>query len=143
MLTGSLPELLEHKLIALDTSKAVSLDSSTDTHIHTTMQNRFVHNVFFWLKNPASTEDAKALVTGIRTLFDVPTVQDAHLGKPAPTDRSVIDNTYSYHLMLTFASLEDQNTYQLHPIHLTFVDDCAHLWDKVLVYDSDSSLLDN
>ncbi|MEM6843267.1 MAG: Dabb family protein [Bacteroidota bacterium] len=107
------------------------------------MHNRFVHNVFFWLKNPSDAKDAKTLETGIRTLFEVPTIRDSHLGKPAPTDRSVIDNTYSYHLMLAFNSLEDQSTYQSHPIHLRFVDDCAHLWEKVQVYDSDSSLLDD
>ncbi len=105
------------------------------------MPTRFIHNVFFWLKNPANAGEAKALEAGIRTLFDVSTVQDAHLGKPAPTDRSVIDNTYSYHLMLAFNNLDDQTAYQGDPIHLKFVDDCAHLWERVQVYDSDAGLV--
>lgn len=105
------------------------------------MQTRFIHNVFFWLKNPNRTEDATALAKGIRTLEQVSTVQDFHLGKPAPTDRPVIDNTYAYHLMLIFNNLEDQTTYQNDPIHLKFVEDCEHLWEKVQVYDSDAGLL--
>jgi len=105
------------------------------------MQTRFIHNVFFWLKNPDQSDEAKALEAGIRTLQQVHTVQDFHLGKPAPTDRPVIDNTYAYHLMLMFNNLEDQNTYQNDPIHLKFVDDCQHLWEKVQVYDSDAGLL--
>ncbi|WKN46202.1 Dabb family protein [Tunicatimonas pelagia] len=107
------------------------------------MPTRFIHNVFFWLKNPTDADEAQALKAGIRTLFSIATVRDAHLGKPAPTDRAVIDNTYSYHLMLMFDNLEDQTTYQGDPIHLKFVDDCAHLWEKVQVYDSDASLLSN
>ena len=105
------------------------------------MQTRFVHNVFFWLKNPDHSEDASALADGIRTLSTVSTVRDFHLGKPAPTNRPVIDNTYAFHLMLSFDNLEDQNTYQGDPIHLKFVKDCEHLWERVQVYDSDASLL--
>ena len=105
------------------------------------MENRFVHNVYFWLKSPDQSEDATALADGIRTLGTVSTVRDFHLGKPAPTDRSVIDNTYDYHLMLSFDSLEDQNTYQSDPIHLKFVEDREHLWERVQVYDSDANLL--
>ena len=105
------------------------------------MPTRFIHNVFFWLKNPDQPEEATALVTGIRTLGQVSTVQDFHIGKPAPTDRPVIDNTYSYHLMLTFDNLEDQSTYQSDPIHLKFVEDCQHLWERVQVYDSDAGLV--
>ena len=106
------------------------------------MKTRFIHNVYFWLKNPDQTEDAAALVKGIRTLETVNTVKDFHVGKPAPTDRPVIDNTYSFHLMLAFDNLEDQTSYQTDPIHLQFVKDCEHLWKKVQVYDSDASLLD-
>lgn len=107
------------------------------------MKNRFVHNVYFWLANPSQKEDATALKKGIHTLSEVGTIRDFHLGKPASTDRSVIDNTYSYHLMLSFDNLEDQNSYQNDPIHLQFVEDCQHLWKKVQVYDSDSSRLDS
>ncbi|HEU0111987.1 MAG TPA: Dabb family protein, partial [Flavisolibacter sp.] len=31
--------------------------------------------------------------------------------------------------------LEGQKTYQDHPIHKKFVEDCSHLWEKVVVYD--------
>ncbi len=128
-------------LLVVDSRKSVSLTLSLPTYYN--MQTRFIHNVFFWLKNPGQSDEAKALENGIRTLQEVHTVQDFHLGKPAPTNRPVIDNTYSYHLMLVFSNLEDQTTYQDDPIHLKFVDDCAHLWEKVQVYDSDAGLLNN
>jgi len=32
--------------------------------------------------------------------------------------------------------LEEEEVYQKHPIHLKFVEDYSHLWEKVIVYDS-------
>lgn len=104
-------------------------------------KSRFIHNVYFWLQNPDNAEEAAKLEEGIKSLSKVKMVKDFHLGKPAPTNRSVIDNTYSYHMMLAFDNLEDQNSYQEDPIHLKFVENCGQFWKKVQVYDSDASLI--
>lgn len=96
----------------------------------------FVHHVFFWLKNPDSATDRNKLLEGIRSLQPIETIRTFHVGKPAGTDRPVIENSYDFSLLLTFDNLEDQNTYQEHPVHLKFVDEYAHLWSKVTVYDS-------
>jgi len=32
-------------------------------------------------------------------------------------------------------SVEAQDTYQSHPIHLAFIENYQHLWKKVVVYD--------
>jgi hypothetical protein len=32
--------------------------------------------------------------------------------------------------------MQDQESYQSDPIHLKFVEECASLWKKVVVYDS-------
>lgn len=104
-------------------------------------KSRFIHNVYFWLQNPDNAEEAAKLEEGIKSLSKIKFVKDFHLGKPAPTDRPVIDNTYAYHLMLVFDNLEDQNAYQGDPTHLKFVKNCEQLWKKVQVYDSDASLL--
>ena len=101
----------------------------------------FVHNVYFWIKNPDSTEETARLASGIKSLATVTGVQGFHLGRPAPTDRQVIDNTYTFHLMLQFNDLETQSAYQIDPIHEKFVEDCSALWERVQVYDSDASLL--
>lgn len=96
----------------------------------------FVHHVFFWLENPGSEADRNKLQEGIRSLQPIETIRKFHIGKPAGTDRPVIENGYDFSLLLIFDNLEDQNIYQEHPIHLKFVDEYAHLWSKVIVYDS-------
>ena len=35
-----------------------------------------------------------------------------------------------------FDDLEGQKTYQDHPIHQKFIEDCSQLWERVVVYDS-------
>lgn len=100
------------------------------------LQNIFIHHVFFWLKNPDSKEDLNALMAGLHKLSKAQTIQQFHIGKPAATNRAVIDSSYSVSWCLIFDNEEDQESYQVDPIHLTFVKECSHLWSKVVVYDS-------
>jgi Stress responsive A/B Barrel Domain len=96
----------------------------------------FVHHVYFWLKKPVTRESRLKFENGLKKLVTIETIIGKHLGTPAPTDRGVIDSTYSYSLLLTFKNKEDQDIYQTHPTHLKFIDECEELWERVLVYDS-------
>ena len=96
----------------------------------------FVHHVLFWLKNPSSKEDYNKLLEGLNSLKAIDVIKTAHVGKPASTDRSVIDTSYQFSFLLIFDSLEDHDIYQDHPIHLKFVENNSSLWSKVLIYDA-------
>ncbi len=98
---------------------------------------KLMHKVFFWLKNPESTEDRDALIAGLKTLAAIDTVRGIHIGVPASTEqRDVVDSSYQVSELLMFDSAEDQDAYQVDPIHQKFVQQCSHLWEKVVVYDS-------
>lgn len=95
------------------------------------------HQVFFWLKNPDSSADLQQLLTGIRQLAAIETIRGLHIGVPATTEtRAVVDSSYSVSELLFFASVADEQAYQVHPLHQKFIAECAHLWRKVVVYDS-------
>ncbi|HVZ55048.1 MAG TPA: Dabb family protein [Chitinophagaceae bacterium] len=96
----------------------------------------FVHHVYFWLDQPASAADKQALIRGLQKLSAAPTIRFAHIGEPAATRRDVIDSTYSVSWLLFFDSPEDQESYQVDPMHLAFIAECKHLWKRVVVYDS-------
>lgn len=96
----------------------------------------FVHHVYFYLKNPNSEADKAKLLEGLDKLAKVPTIRMVHIGVPAPTTRSVIVRDYSISWLCFFDNLEEEEIYQKHPIHLKFVEDYSHLWEKVNVYDS-------
>ena len=95
-----------------------------------------VHHVFFWLKNPGSKEDRDKLVEGVKTLKNIPTVKELHVGVVASTEkRDVVDNSWGVSELMFFDDLQGQATYQSHPIHLEFIKNYGHLWEKVVVYD--------
>jgi hypothetical protein len=96
----------------------------------------FVHHVYFWLKKPVAKAVRTKFEEGLKKLITVETIVDHHLGVPAKTNRGVIDRSYSYSLLLTFSSKEDQDVYQKHPTHLKFIEECSDLWERVVVYDS-------
>jgi hypothetical protein len=99
-------------------------------------KNLFIHHVYFWLKEPQSKEALAKLIQGLEGLSKVKTIQMFHIGKPADTNRDVIDRSYSVSWMLLFKNKADQDSYQVDPIHLKFVEDYSSLWSKVVVYDS-------
>ena len=96
-----------------------------------------VHHVFFWLKNPASKEDRDLLVAGVKTLAKIETIRELRVGVVASTEkRDVVDNSWAVSELMFFSDLEGQATYQNHPVHLEFIKNCSHLWEKVIVYDA-------
>lgn len=96
----------------------------------------FIHHVYFWLKNTDSKEDRAKLVEGLTKLSKVKTIQKFYIGQPAPTNREVIERSYAISWLCFFDNKADQDSYQVDPIHLKFVEDYSALWSKVIVYDS-------
>jgi len=97
-----------------------------------------VHTVFFWLKEKDNQSHQQALHEGLLELSKIDLIKAAYIGKPANTNRPVIDSSYSFSLTFVFDNAADQDAYQTHPDHYVFIDNCSALWEKVLVYDAES-----
>jgi hypothetical protein len=122
----------------MTTASAAVIASSLPTMAQTTAPS-LIHHVFFWLKNPGSTEDRIKLLEGLKTLSKIESLRDFRLGESAATEkREVIDSSYTFSLFTVFDDIKGHDAYQIHPIHLAFVDGYKHLWDKVQVYDVQS-----
>ncbi|MFO8146567.1 MAG: Dabb family protein [Gillisia sp.] len=97
----------------------------------------FAHVVYFYLNNPEDPKDRTDFETSLKKLMDNTLyAKTKFIGIPAETPRGVVDNSYTYSLILTFSSREMQDNYQEEPAHLLFIEEAAHLWNKVIVYDS-------
>jgi hypothetical protein len=117
---------------------AVGITSAASALPKLPMANKIplVHHVFFWLKNPRSVEDTNKLIEGLKTLKGIEKIKLLHIGVPADTEkRPVVDSSYDVSELMFFDTTEDQKTYQDHPLHLKFIENCSHLWEKVVVYD--------
>jgi hypothetical protein len=121
------------------TTAALATGAAASALPLTNMENKYplVHHVFFWLKNPTSIEDRDKLVAGVKTLSKIETIRELRVGIVASTEkRDVVDNSWAVSELMFFSDLAGQATYQTHPIHLEFIKNCSHLWEKVVVYDA-------
>jgi hypothetical protein len=103
-----------------------------------TTNSNFVHHVLFYLKNPNSAEDKAQLIEGLQALSKVSCIVFSNIGSPANTTRDVIEKDYSISWLCLFESPEKEEEYQVHPLHLAFIENCKHLWQKVVIYDASS-----
>ena len=101
------------------------------------MNGTFFHMVYFWLKEPDNQQHRQKFEESIKRFIDGSDyVLMAHIGTPAMTPRAVVDNTYTYDLVVSFQSKEVHDAYQQEQVHLNFIAECKDLWDRVLIYDS-------
>ncbi|KAA1246887.1 Dabb family protein [Aquimarina sp. RZ0] len=99
--------------------------------------NNFVHSVYFWLNQPENEEDRKAFEKSLQKFLKTSKYAKTNfIGVPAGTDRDVVDGSYTYSLIVTFSSKEEQDLYQKEEAHLLFIKESSSLWKKVQVYDS-------
>lgn len=98
-----------------------------------------MHQVYFWLKKDLSPSDLSKFEAGVKSLQKIKHVGYSNLGKPAKTTkRPVVDDSYSYALVLHFKDIKAHDAYQIDPIHEKFIKECASFWEKVQVYDAAS-----
>lgn len=96
----------------------------------------FSHVVIFWT-DPNKPNAIADLITGAeKYLKAIPGVLQFHIGRMARSPRPVVDQSYQVALNIIFPDQKAQDDYQVHPLHIEFVEkafkpNCA----KVVVYD--------
>jgi len=97
-----------------------------------------IHSVYFWLKPELTDAQRAEFLAALKALKDVPSVKVFHLGRPAAvTDRPVVDKTFDYGITCAFENLDGHNAYQVHPLHVAFVNTGKPLWARVQIYDAE------
>lgn len=97
----------------------------------------FIHTVFFWMnENVVDEQKADFAKNGLGELVKVSSIYKSYFGPPAKTPREVVDSSYDFALICHFKNKEDQDAYQIDPIHLKFIEDYKDLWKEVIVYDN-------
>ncbi len=96
----------------------------------------FAHVVIFWT-DPGNKEAPDKLLEGINTyLKPIPGAVFFCAGKMAGSHRPVVDQTYQVALNVVFESRKTQDDYQVHPLHLEFLEKAFKPFcRKVVVYD--------
>jgi len=114
-------------------------ENTNDETNETIMENKEViaHYVLFWLNDGLSEQEITDFAGFFEELKAIPTIKSLHYGRAASThDRDVVDNSFTYNLLVYFDTMEDINTYETHPIHLAAIEKYSKFWNKVAVHDS-------
>lgn len=98
-------------------------------------EGSFFHSVYFWLNQPGNSAQREEFLTALKKMKAIPGIRLAYIGTPAGTPRDVVDNSYTFYWLVTFDDKKAWQVYNDHPIHDEFRKK-AHLWNKVLIYDS-------
>lgn len=113
---------------------AISQEKRADS---ASFDKTYAHIVYFWFKDPSNAADRAFFEKSLRTFLDNSNYAKTNfIGTPPPAIREVVDDTFTYNLVVSFESAAAQQAYQNEQAHKTFIADCAHLWEKVIVYDA-------
>ena len=96
----------------------------------------FSHVVIFWT-DPSIPNAAEELIAGAQQLLrPIPGSSQFHIGRMVPSHRPVVDQSYQVALNLVFEDKKAQDAYQVHPLHVEFVETVfKRVCKKVVVYD--------
>lgn len=102
-----------------------------------TFDSAFAHTVYFWFKDPDNKANRAKFETSLKTFLNNSKFAKTNfIGTPPVSTRDVVDGSFTYSLIVSFESAEAQEGYQTEEAHLTFIEECKDLWEKVIVYDS-------
>ncbi len=98
-----------------------------------------IHLVHFWIKKELKTQDNLAMFeSALAELCKVTLASKSNWGRPAAVaERPVLEISWDYNLVTYFDNVDTHDEYQVCPAHKKFLADCKHLWEKVLVIDSE------
>ena len=96
----------------------------------------FSHIVIFWTKPDRATAADELIAGANQFLKPIPGALSFHIGRMVSSQRPVVDQSYQVALNLVFPDKKTQDDYQVHPLHLEFVEkafkpNCA----RCVVYD--------
>lgn len=95
------------------------------------------HSLLFWLKKELTEKEVEAFTGFFTTLSRLPYVKALYYGKPAnSTPRKVVDNSFTYNLVMEFDSLEDLEAYGKLPDHLDAIKKYSPYWERMIVHDA-------
>jgi len=117
--------------LALLSNPSFSADSE-----NTTEGSEVTHLVMVWLKQDISNEQRDLIMSSAQQLADIPGVTHVRSGLPIASERSTVDDSFSFGITINLTSAAHIDTYLHHPLHVSYVD--THIKGKarkLLIYD--------
>lgn len=99
------------------------------------LENPFIHSVYIWFKEGVTEEQRTQLYADTDNLKTIEVVKALYTGKPAATDRPIVERSYDFAIILHFEDLAGHDVYQGHPRHQALLKKYSALWERVMITD--------
>lgn len=94
------------------------------------------HLILVWQKQNTPAEQTASFLQATGKLADISQVKSLKVRTAIESDRPVVDDSFDYAVLMTFASQEDMQHYQEHPQHVQFLNDHVKgKMEKIVIYD--------
>lgn len=94
------------------------------------------HVVLCWMDTSLTETQVDDLITETQKLDRIPGVEKLSVGRPVHSERTIVDDSFTFGITMEFESVEAMNAYLKHPAHTQFVTEkIKPLLVKLLVYD--------
>lgn len=94
------------------------------------------HVVMVWLKPEVTETQKKHIMSAAQQLSTIPGVVSVQAGLPIPSERRIVDDSFSFGIHIGLSHVGAIDSYLSHPIHVNYVD--THIKgkaSKLLIYD--------
>lgn len=125
-------------LLSVALTLALALMGCAATTAHTVGgSGKLVHVVAFWLKPDAPADAVERMRSFYlqRVAAAVPGVESVWIGRPRPSDRSVVDASFTCMSIVRFRDAAAEGVWQGHPVHTEFKRQFEPYFERVTVYD--------
>ena len=94
------------------------------------------HIVLVWLKKGYTEKDLQVVIKESKALRAIPGIIDMKLGRPLPSERAIVDDSFQLGIIMSFESAVKMNEYLTHPDHVRRVKETLKpMSSKIAVYD--------
>lgn len=107
-------------------------------HFNTAFANdtSITHVVMVWLKPTLTKSEVKHIISQTQPLANIQWVKKMKIGKPINSHRKIVDDSFSFGIIMEFENKMDMNQYLTHKSHIDYVNNLLKpALSKVVVYD--------
>ena len=115
----------------------IPIEGLARTTVSDPLRGQIEHVVYVWLKRPGNAQDRAALVRATAEMQKTTgLISSFRYGKPVPSDRPVVDDTFDLALFMRFANRRELQAFEKHPAHQQAKKEVLQpLARKVLIHD--------
>lgn len=115
---------------------AFILLTATVGHAYAKSNQQITHVVIVWLKQPGDTAMRHQFIKASNQLNDLPGIVSRYTGVVAPSDRSIVDDTFDVAVTVTLKNKQALQAYLNNPRHKKIMQEqIKPLVNRAVIYD--------